>query len=318
MTLTQLNYIIAVDKFRNFGQAAEACEVTQPTLSMQVQKLEEQFGVLLFDRSHQPIKVTPIGELIIAQARHVMREADRIDEIIKEQQGEISGEVRLGVIPTLAPYLLPLFLNKFLTENKKLKLIVQELQTHQILEMLEDGNLDIGILVTPIEGAKYKTYPLFFEPFLAYFSENHPLLKNKTVDEKDLSTGDLWLLSEGHCFREQSLLLCKNRKKNTTDERRLQFDSGSLETLKKIIDREVGFTLLPWLSTQDIREVKRLREFEQPIPTREVSLITGHYYRRETLIRQLSECIKNSLPKDLQKVKSETIQRIDLPIGILK
>lgn len=318
MTLTQLNYIIAVEKFRNFGQAAEACDVTQPTLSMQVQKLEEQFGVLLFDRSHQPIKITPIGEMIIAQARHVVREAARIEEVLKEQKGEISGEVKIGIIPTLAPYLLPLFLNKFLNDHTKLSLVIQELQTHQILEQLNEGLLDVGILVTPIEGDKYKTYPLFYEPFLAYFSENHPLLKNKTVDEKDLSTADLWLLSEGHCFREQSLMLCKNRKKVSNEDRRIQFESGSLETLKKIIDREHGFTLLPWLSTQDIREGKRLREFVQPIPTREVSLITGHYYRRDALVRSLSEYIKNSLPRDLQKVKSESIQRIDLPIGILK
>lgn len=318
MTLTQLSYIVAVEKLRNFGHAAESCHVTQPTLSMQVQKLEEELGVILFDRSHQPVKPTPIGELIINQARHILRESTRIDEILKEQKGDITGEIKFGVIPTLAPYLMPLFINRFLHTHSKVKLIVHELQTHEVLEQLDSGALDVGLLVTPISGDHYTTYPLFYEPFLAYFSEGHALLKNKIVDEKDLSTDELWLLSEGHCFRDQSLLLCKNRKKGMGFERRLEFESGSLETLKKIIDRESGFTLLPWLSAQDNVDAKRLREFTAPIPTREVSLITGKFYRREAVITSLADTIKEQLPKQLQKVKTDKIQRIDLPIGLLR
>lgn len=319
MTLTQLNYIVAVEKFRNFGQAAEACHVTQPTLSMQVQKLEEELGVVLFDRSHQPVKPTPMGEAIIAQARHILRESHRIQEIIDEQKGDISGQVRLGVIPTLAPYLLPLFLNSFMTQYPKVHLVVEELQTHQVLDRLKSGSLDIGILVTPIEDTNFVTRPIFYEPFLAYFSEDHPLLKKKTVDEKDLSTQDLWLLSEGHCFREQALLLCKYHKKHENDvDKRLQFESGSLETLKRMIDRKTGFTLLPWLASVDIKDQKRIREFSTPIPTREVSLITGNYYRREGVINALEESIRQQLPKNLQAIKSQKIQRVDLPIGALK
>lgn len=319
MTLTQLSYIVAVEKFRNFGQAAEACHVTQPTLSMQVQKLEEELGVILFDRSHQPVKPTHLGEAIVIQARHILREAQRVQEIIDEQKGDISGQVRLGVIPTLAPYLLPLFVNQFMTAYPKVQLSIEELQTHEILERIKVGSIDIGLLVTPIDDPGYKTRPLFYEPFMAYFSENHPLLKQKMIDEKDLSTQELFLLSEGHCFREQALLLCKYRKKQSSEEvdKRLQFESGSLETLKRMIDGRTGFTLLPWLACNDVKDQKRLREFTAPVPTREVSLITGIFYRREAVLKAFEESIRAQLPKNLQKIKTQQMQRVDLPRGAI-
>lgn len=320
MTLTQLSYIVAVEKFRNFGQAAEACHVTQPTLSMQVQKLEEELGVILFDRSHQPVKPTNLGEAIVTQARHILRESQRVQEIIDEQKGDISGQVRLGVIPTLAPYLLPLFINQFINTYPKVQLSVEELQTHQILERIKLGSIDIGLLVTPIEEEGFKTRPIFYEPFMAYFSDNHPLLKQKLIDEKDLSSQELWLLSEGHCFREQSLLLCRHRKKPSADEadKRLQFESGSLETLKRMIDGRTGFTLLPWLACTDIKDPKRLREFSAPVPTREVSLITGVFYRREAVLKAFEDSIREQLPKNLQKIKSQQTQRVDLPRGAIQ
>lgn len=315
MTLTQLNYIVAVDKYKNFGVAAQHCNITQPTLSMQIQKLEEDLDVILFDRSHQPIKTTKVGELLIQQAKSILREATKFNEIILEEKDETAGEIRIGVIPTLAPYLMPMFLPEFMKKNTHLKIIVEELQTSQILTKLDESELDIGLLVTPIDHNDLKTEPIFYEPFLAYVSEKSTLAKANKVEQKDLNSNELWLLTDGHCFREQSLLLCKNRKKTNDTNKMLLFESGSLETLKKMIDQESGFTLLPYLATVDISSSKRLKEFSNPIPTREVSLIYNRYFRKNKIKQSLVESIHKSLPKEIVKSVTKSMQIIDLPSG---
>ena len=315
MTIVQLSYIVAVDKFKNFGVAAQSCSVTQPTLSMQIQKLEEELQVLLFDRTEQPIKTTKIGINLIKQAKIILKETQGFLDMVSEEKNEAKGELRIGVIPTIAPYLMPLFLKDFMASNPLLKVVVEELQTSQVVQKLDEGHLDLGILVTPIEKDNLKSEPLFYEPFLAYVSDKSPLSKNTKVDQKDLSSSDLWMLTDGHCFREQSLLICKNRKKNSDQNKNLLFESASLETLKKMIDQDTGFTLLPFLATTDVRNSRQLKEFVAPVPTREVSLIYNSYFRKNKIKESLIQAIQNNLPKELSSTASKKIQIIDLPSG---
>lgn len=315
MTLVQLSYIVAVDKYKNFGVAAKHCKVTQPTLSMQIQKLEEDLEIIIFDRSEQPVKTTKAGEQLVKQAKIILREAQTFSEIVSEERDETRGEIRIGVIPTLAPYLMPLFLKDFMRSNSKIKVIVEELQTDQILQKFDDAQLDLGLLVTPIEHQGLKSEIIFYEPFLAYVSDRSSLAKNLKVDQKDLNSNDLWLLTDGHCFREQSLSICKNRKKHSDQNKNLLLESGSLETLKKMIDQESGFTLLPYLATLDIKNSKKLKEFNQPVPAREVSVIYSQYFRKNKIKASLISSIQQNLPKDLSIEISKKVQVIDLPSG---
>lgn len=317
MTLTQLEYILAVQDTGSFSQAAQKCHVTQPTLSMQIQKLEEELGATLFDRTKQPIRATSLGGKILQQARVVMQNSQRIAEIIAEEQGELVGEVRLGVIPTLAPYLLPLFLNNFLKKFPRLHLSIEELETQHMIDRIRNNQLDLGIAVTPIVDINIARKVLFYEPFLAYLSKKHPLLNKKTIDEKDLSKDDVLLLNEGHCFREQSLLLCQNKKDHDFS-KQYSFQSGSLETLKKLIDQGDGFTLLPWLASQNVFDNKRLRAFNNPVPTREVSLLHGPHFQRKTLVQALIQQIQSQLPSDLHTEKSKHQLKVDNPLGHIK
>lgn len=315
MTLTQLSYVTAVDKYKNFGIAAQHCKVTQPTLSMQIQKLEDEIGVILFDRSEHPIRTTKLGEVLIKQAKVILREALKFDEMIIEEKDEAHGEIKIGVIPTLAPYLIPLFLKDFMQSNPFLKIAIEELQTDQIIQKLDDSELDMGLLVTPIEHEGLHSEPIFYEPFLAYVSEKSSLAKKNNIDQKDLNSNELWLLTDGHCFREQSLLICKNRKKTTDQNKNLTFESSSLETLKKMIDQENGFTLLPFLATMDLLNSKKLKEFVHPVPTREVSVIYSSYFRKNKIKHNLVQSIRRNLPKEVSLSMTKKFQVIDLPSG---
>lgn len=315
MTLTQLSYIVAVDKFKNFGQAAQSCQVTQPTLSMQIQKLEDELGLTLFDRSEQPVKTTKVGTVLIKQAQVILKEAQKLAGMVADEKDENKGEIRIGVIPTLAPYLMPIFLRDFMKQNPQLKVVVEELQTEQILKKLDESALDLGLLVTPIEFEGLKSEPIFYEPFMAYVSDKSPLASKTKVDQKDLNSSDLWLLTDGHCFREQSLLICKNRKKTSDQFKSLLFESGSLETLKRMIDQESGFTLLPYLATLDVRNNKRLKEFHAPVPTREVSVIYSDFFRKMKVKDSLLACIQKNLPDSIETGTNKKMQVIDLPLG---
>ncbi len=315
MTLTQLSYVVAVDKFKNFGLAAESCKITQPTLSMQIQKLEEQVGVSFFDRSQHPIKTTKIGESLISQARIILNEAQRFHEIISDEKGEAKGEIDIGIIPTLAPYLLPLFIRNFSDKNSQLQIRVHELQTHEIIEKLEQNKIDIGLLVTPLEIENIVTHPLFYEPFLIYTSDKSQIYKKNKIQQTDLNSNELWLLTEGHCFRDQTLAVCKNRKKVSEDGRHVKFESGSIETLMSMVDEEDGFTLIPQLATRRFQGSKKIKEFVDPVPHREVSLIHSSYFRRDKIRDSLIEVIQKNLPKEISVQLNKNTQLIDLPIG---
>ena len=308
MTLIQLEYVIAVNDYGSFSLAAEKCFVTQPTLSMQIQKLEDELGVILFDRTKKPIKTTPVGEAIIDQARQNLIGMERIKDIISEQNKEIKGLLRIGIIPTLAPYLLPLWITSFLTKYPHVSLAIEEFISEQIIAKLKQNLLDVGILVTPLEAASIKEIPLFYENFYAYISTKHILAKNHVIDLNNLNINDMLLLSEGHCFRNQVVNICPETQQ-ANRQGQLHFQSGSLETLKRIVEQDYGYTLLPELALCNIsqKNKKYIRELRDPKPVREVSLVLHRGILKQNLINALREHILASLPANLIKNNRGTV-----------
>lgn len=313
MTITQLEYVLAVDRYRHFGKAAKACNVTQPTLSMQLQKAEEELGVVLFDRSKNPILPTDEGTQIINQARLVLREYKKIFSIIDSNKGEVRGEFRLAVIPTLAPYVIPLFAGAFVQQYPDVILTIEEFKTEDIIELLGKDEIDAGLLVTPIVGENFIERILFHEPFSVFASTDHHLLKKTKIKDKDLDTSDVWLLNEGHCFRQQVLNLCKLSRDHGLHDN-LKFESGNLETLKNMVINSSGYTLLPHLAVLNLskEEMKHVREFQSPVPTREVSLVHNRIFLKEKIITAIEESIVEHLPESLTSLKKKNIEVISI------
>ena len=291
MTITQLQYVLAVAEHKNFTLAAEKCFVTQPTLSMQIQKIEEELNVLIFDRSKKPIQLTDIGLKIVNQAKNIVNEAGKIKDIVEYQKGFIGGEFRLGIIPTITPTLLPMFLNNFIKKYPKVNLIIEELNTDEIILRLKNGHLDAAIAATPLEDEKIKEIVLYYEPFVAYIPSDHIASQKKEIEISDLNIDDILLLQDGHCFRDSILNLCKNQEIATRNTFQLQ--SGSFETLIKLADEGLGTTLLPYLHTLDLKEKDKLklRHFKEPKPAREVSLI----YPKSELKIHIIDALRNTI-----------------------
>jgi LysR family hydrogen peroxide-inducible transcriptional activator len=273
MTITQLQYVLAVAEHKNFTLAAEKCFVTQPTLSMQIQKIEEELDIQIFDRSKKPIQLTDIGEKIVQQAKSIVNEANRIQDIVDQEKGYVGGEFRLGIIPTIMPTLLPMFLKNFNNKYPRVKLLIEELTTEDIIAHLKNGTLDAAIAATPLNEDKIREIVLFFEPFVAYIPENNANFNKTEIKIDDLNLDDILLLQDGHCFRDSVINLCKS--KNNYEEKGFSLESGSFETLIKLANEGLGTTLLPYLHTLDLKdsEKARLKQFSEPKPAREVSLI---------------------------------------------
>lgn len=302
-SLTQIEYVLSVAQHRHFAKAAAACHIGQPTLSMQIQKLEEDLGVVLFDRSKKPILLTPMGEKLIPQMQLLIFESKKIEEMIKINQSEkLKGELRLGIIPTITPYLLPRLMSSMTKHFKDIKLIISELQTDKVIKALEDDELDVGLLSTPLKLPRIHEYPLFYEPFYLLCRKDHALSKKRKVNHHDLTGDDLWLLEEGHCLRHQVLDIC-SIKKNRKESRQFFFEGGSLETLKKLVEMNGGMTLVPKLSLDKISENTVIKEFERPIPAREVGLVYRREHYKLELIEALGEAILLSIPQDLKKLR---------------
>jgi LysR family hydrogen peroxide-inducible transcriptional activator len=308
VTLTQLTYLVAVDTHRHFGAAAAACHVTQPTLSMQLGKLERLLGVTLFDRSRSPAVPTDVGRLLVEQARVVLREAARLVEVRDAAAGLVAGELRLGVIPTLAPYLLPRVLPELHRRHPLLELVVEERVTDDVIEGLRRGALDAGIIATAAPATDTVERVLFTEPFVAYVSPSHRLAGQATVRAEDLSLDDLWLLAEGHCLRAQTVRLCRQRASRdarpevacTTGAR---FESGNLETLKRLVEGGTGMTLLPALAAGDLATAAQrrlVRPFADPAPTRDVRLVQRRAQHRRHLVDAIVHVLLDSLPPALR------------------
>ncbi|WP_292947548.1 hydrogen peroxide-inducible genes activator [Olleya sp. UBA1516] len=289
MTITQLSYVLAVAENQNFTKAAQKCFVTQPTLSMQIQKLEDQLDVLIFDRSKKPIELTEVGKKIVTQARNIVNESYRIQDIVDQEKGYIGGEFKIGIIPTVMPTLLPMFLTNFVKKYPKVKLKIEELTTEEIISRINDGHLDAAIAATPLENENIKERVLYFEPFVAYVPQNHRLKNKKKLETSDLEIDDMLLLEDGHCFRDGVINLCKAFKNHSDD--KFQIESGSIETLVKLSNEGLGMTLMPYLHTLDLndRDKENLHYFAEPSPAREVSLI----YHKSELKMQIIEAMQD-------------------------
>ncbi|HEY1040222.1 MAG TPA: hydrogen peroxide-inducible genes activator [Bacteroidia bacterium] len=312
MNLQQLEYIIAVDQYRHFVTAAEKSFVTQATLSMMIKKLEEELDIKVFDRSKQPVVPTEIGEKIIQQARIIIAESKKIREIVRNESKEISGELRIGIIPTMAPNLLPLFLSSFLKNYPKVKLKISEVTTEQIILQLQQGILDAGILATPLHKTDILEEPLFYEQFVVYGSAKEKLMQKKYLLAEDIDINRLWLLEEGHCLRSQIINLCE-LKKREKEIHQLDFESGSIETLKRMVDLNGGITIIPELAISDLsaKEQRNIRYFKNPAPVREVSLVTYRYYAKRSLLEALKSEILKYIPENLKSGKKKNIVEID-------
>jgi LysR family transcriptional regulator, hydrogen peroxide-inducible genes activator len=291
MTITQLQYVLAVAEHKNFTLAAEKSFVTQPTLSMQVQKLEDELDVLLFDRSKKPITVTEVGKKIVAQAKNIVNEAHRIKDIVDQEKGFIGGDFVLGMIPTVMPTLLPMFLKNFINRYPKVNLIIKEQNTDQLIKNLQDGHLDAAIAATPLEMDFLVERPLYYEPFVGYVPPGHRLAAKQQLAPEDLEIGDILLLQDGHCFREGVLNLCKAP--NRLSDPHFKLQSGSFETLVNLANEGLGMTLLPFLNTLELDGAKKqnLKHFKEPSPAREVSLI----YHKNELKVHITEALRDTI-----------------------
>ena len=302
MTLQQLQYIVAVADSGQFSKAARLCHVTQPTLTMMVRKLEDELGVTIFHRGVQPARPTSDGTGLLDQARVVLREAGQLKDLVKELRTGTSGTYRIGIIPTLAPYLLPLFLTRYAESHPTARLALDERKTSRILKALRSGQLDIGILAGPVDGDDLEVTTLFHEPFLAYLPEGHPLLKQKRITRKDLRKAPMWVLSEGHCFRNQALSVCQQP--TSAGHENVLYSSGSIETLKRMVDSGSGMTLVPELSVDDEKNVRR---FLAPEPAREVVLVVRKPFVRRNVLNSLVSAIRASVPKRFRSLDVDVI-----------
>lgn len=302
MTLQQLEYILAVARHGHFGRAADACNVTQPTLSAMIGKLEEEIGAKLFDRNRQPICPTPVGEKVVLQAREVLTQADNIKDIVLEEKQSLEGVFRIGILPTIAPYLLPRFFPQLMKRYPKLDIRVREMKTHEIKEALTQGDIDAGILAT-IEGLEdYSQTSLFYEKYMGYVSREDSLFKKEVIRTADVaSSSQLWLLDEGHCFRDQMVRFCQMKSSQTSQ---LAYNLGSMETFMRMVESGMGITFIPELAALQLSEPQKelLRPFAIPVPTRQLILITNRNFIRQSVLDVLVKEIQAGVPKAMWKL----------------
>ncbi|HEX3386905.1 MAG TPA: LysR substrate-binding domain-containing protein [Mucilaginibacter sp.] len=308
MTITQLEYVVAVDTYRSFVIAAEKCFVTQPTLSMQVQKLEDTLGVKLFDRSKQPVTPTEIGIDIIEQARVLLAESEKIREIISDREQELSGELKIGVITTISPYILPHIISGFAAKYPKVKLIIQEHKAGDIIQQLKMGTLDCGIMATPLRETSLTEISVFYENFLAYASKNSRLYKKKNIEPDDVDAEEIYLLNDGHCMREQVLNLCRH-KRSAKNPLRFEYNTDNIETLKRIVDQNNGATILPELALAEMsdKQLDKVHYFKSPEPVREISIVIRKNFLKRRMIEALKSEILELVPKRMRSKKKKEV-----------
>lgn len=308
MTLQQLEYIVAVYRTRHFVKAAEACGVTQPTLSAMIQKLEAELDVKLFERSSQQVVPTPIGKVVVEQAWKVLNRARKIKDIVAEEKKALTGTFRLGILPTIAPYLLPRFFPRLMRENSSLEIRVVEMKTAYIRRAIDRGEIDAAVMVDTGDLDDYALTTLFYEQFLAYVSPSDQLSAKKSIKTSDLSNELLWLLDEGHCFRDQLVKYCQLKAAKTSQS---AYSLGSIETFMRIVENGQGMTFIPELATMQLTPPQKelVRPFAIPIPTREVVMATSKVFVRQSLLNMIVGQIRNSVPEKMLKLNN-TEQRI--------
>ncbi|MEM0939760.1 MAG: LysR substrate-binding domain-containing protein [Bacteroidota bacterium] len=307
MTIQQLQYVVALHTHKHFVKAAKNCFVTQPTLTLQLKKLEEEISITLFDRSSQPLEVTPIGERFVLKAKRILKEIEELKELVNNDRNEIDGDYRIGIIPTLAPYLLPLFIKDFIKKHPNTRLIVEELQSDRIIELLNNKQMDLGLLATPLNESDIREVPLFYEPFLVYTDQENELLSHEKIAKEQLKPDGLWILKQGHCFRNQTLNICNFDRSEC--HKNLEIEGGSIETLKKMINQVSGYTLIPELSYDHVSDSNNVVKFVDPQPVREISIVSHKHFNKELLITELRKAILKNTPDSFKKnTKFRTVQ----------
>jgi LysR family transcriptional regulator, hydrogen peroxide-inducible genes activator len=306
LTIQQLRYLVAVERHRNFRNAALASHVSQPALSMQIKRLEEILDVRIFDRSKQPVAMTDDGARIVSQAKLALEHFDRIGALARHHsghQGDLTGTVRIGIIPTLVSAFVPIVLPLLGRSHPMLDVEFVETRTAKLTRSLREGTIDAGLAATPLEIAGLHERVVCHEAFYVYLPEGHALLSQARVRQSDLVDEHVWLLSEGHCFRTQVLHLCSvDRRRPVTDLFSVRFDGGSFETLAAIVDSGVGITILPELTVRQLapaRQAARVRPFLAPEPVREISLIHARESARGPLTDAIFRTIRAALPPDV-------------------
>ena len=303
MTLQQLEYILAVNQFRHFAKAAEYCRVTQPTLSAMIQKLEEELDTRIFDRSQQPVCPTPVGILIIEQAQKILVQANRIKNIIEEEKHSLTGTFKLGILPTVAPYLLPRFFPQLMKKYPDLDIRVIEMKTNDIKKALQTGEIDAGIVASLAGMEELQQTPLFYEQFFVYVSRKDILFNSEVIRTSDLNGEQLWLLDEGHCFRDQLVRFCQMKSARASQ---LAYHLGSMETFMRMVESGKGVTFIPELAVPRLGDIQKelVRPFAIPCPTRQIVMLTNKNFIRHTLLEALTKEIKSSIPKEMLSLKA--------------
>ena len=302
MTITQLEYVVAVATYKSFVAAAEKCFVTQPTLSMQIQKLEDELGVRIFDRNKHPIAITDMGSIIVNQS-----------QVVQGQQKTLSGVFKFAAIPTVAPNILPGLLENYSRTYPDMKLQVKEMETNQIISALRNNEIDAALLSTPLEEKDIKEYPLFYEPFVGYFANDEKALKKRMIIPADIALDRIWLLNEGHCMRNQIINLCSDQIQKLQAERPYRYESSNVETLRRMVEKNGGMTILPELATLEFTEdqIERIRYFEAPEPVREISLVTNSHFVRMSVLQSLMDEILKLVPEKMRvQKKNRKVLRI--------
>ena len=301
MTIQQLEYIIAVDNYRHFAKAAEACFITQPTLSMMIQKLEDELGVKIFDRRTNPVEPTSVGKLILEQARTSVCHFNQVREVVNNEMNILTGDFKIGIIPTIATYIVPELLRTISDTESGINLIMQEVPTHLIVENILNGKLDGGLAATPLNHQMLTEMPIYYEKFYAYTSPLDSYAEDVEIDMTNIDICNLWLLENVHCFRGQALNLCK-RKQEGLECRTAKYESGSLDTLISIVDYNGGLTIIPEMTAMGLPEEKQsnLRNIKGNTSVREVSLIVSKDFVRRNVANAIVGMVKKSVPKSMQ------------------
>ncbi|MDR3261566.1 MAG: hydrogen peroxide-inducible genes activator [Tannerella sp.] len=302
MNIQQLEYVVAVDNFRHFARAAEVCCITQPTLSMMIQKLEEELNVKIFDRSKHPVEPTAIGVLVIEQARISLKYFKQIKEVVENEQNIVKGSFRLGIIPTIASYLVPTLLNKFHAGDNEIEVTLKENTTGEIVRRLSDGTLDGGIMAGPLNHPGLAEYPVYYEKLYAYISPQDDVYKEKELDLNEIDISRVWLLENEHCLRGQIERLCRMKKTSPVGDSSIKYESGSIDTLVHVVDYNYGITIIPEMHAMGLSEEQQgnLRAFKNLTAVREVSLVVSKEYVRKTMLNLILEIIRSSVPKAMQ------------------
>lgn len=295
MTLQQLEYIVAVNKYRHFVTASEKCGVTQPTLSMLIKKLEIELDVLIFDRSKHPVVPTQMGERIIEQAEATLRELRKVKELVVAETETLSGPLHIGMIPTLAPYLVPQFMKQFAENYPIVDLHISEMNTATLIRALQKEEVDLFIAATPLEEKDFYEIPLYYESFMAYFSNQHPL-RDVPLSASNMPQENLWVLEEGHCLRDQIFNFCKK-----TVPYNHTFEAGSIDTLVRIVDLNGGYSVIPELHSTFLTDdqQKNVREINNPPAIREISVVIKKNFIKERMINAVADTVKSIIPNHM-------------------